>query len=539
MIGFAAQPKILLSTLIQGLNLSKKCPRLSVKGLALDSRNVQPGFIFFALKGLNKDGINFIPQAIERGAIAILTESDNVNDLGVTQINEGAKYSIPTIGIERLSQSVSLIAGRFYGDPTERMTVIAVTGTNGKTTCAQLYADLSSQVSALANTSHENHKTGVVGTLGHGIAGEKVAIDNHLDLSGGEILASPLTTPDAITMQKILADLQLAGCDTVAIEASSHALDQGRISSIAVDTAIFTNLSRDHLDYHGDLVAYAEAKSKLFKIPGLKNAVINIDDAVGKAIFSDLDPNIRAISYSLENITADIYCQALQFSPMGFRALIHTPWGSGEIVSRLLGKFNLCNLLAVIGAFVIQADESESNAFSKVLKIIPTLNSVSGRMELIDNLKGPAVIVDYAHTPDALEKVLKTLHLHCKGSLWVVFGCGGDRDIGKRAEMGEIAKSNADRVIVTSDNPRTESAAKIIQDILVGSTKDVIVEVDRRAAINRAIGDAGEDDIVLIAGKGHENYQILGVQRLPFSDQIEARLALRDTADTDALGGHL
>ena len=539
MIGFAAQPKILLSNLIQGLNLSRKCPRLSVKGLALDSRNVQPGFIFLALKGLKKDGMNFIPQAIERGAIAILIESDNVNGLGVTQINKGAKYSIPAIGIERLSQFVSLIAGRFYGDPTERMTVIAVTGTNGKTTCAQLYADLSSQVSALANTSHENHKTGVVGTLGHGIAGEKVAIDNHLDLSAGEILASPLTTPDAITMQKILADLQVAGCDTVAIEASSHALDQGRISSIAVDTAIFTNLSRDHLDYHGDLAAYAEAKSKLFKMPGLQNAVINIDDAVGKAIFSDLDPNIRAISYSLENITADIYCQALHFSPMGFRALIHTPWGSGEIVSRLLGKFNLCNLLAVIGAFVIQADESESNAFSKVLKIIPTLNSVSGRMELIDNLKGPAVIVDYAHTPDALEKVLKTLHLHCKGSLWVVFGCGGDRDIGKRAEMGEIAKSNADRVIVTSDNPRTESAAKIIQDILVGSTKDVIVEVDRRAAIKRAIGDAGEDDIVLIAGKGHENYQILGVQRLPFSDQIEARLALRDTADTDALGGHL
>jgi UDP-N-acetylmuramoyl-L-alanyl-D-glutamate--2,6-diaminopimelate ligase len=539
MIGFSTQPRILLSTLIQGLNLSKKCPRLSVKGLALDSRKVQPGYIFFALKGHEKDGMNYISQAIERGAVAVLIEWKNLDGSLVTYINEGAKFSVPIIGVEQLSQSVSFIAGRFYGDPAKTMSVVAVTGTNGKTTCAQLYADLSSQVNDLDTSLSDNHKSGFVGTLGHGIVGESIDLDSKLDLNSDEVLASPLTTPDAITMQKILADLQAAGCEAVAIEASSHALEQNRISSIAVDTAIFTNLSRDHLDYHGDLTSYANAKRKLFKMPGLKNAVVNIDDIVGKTIFSELDPNIRAISYSLENITADIYCQALDFSPIGFRALIHTPWGSGEIVSSLLGKFNLCNLLAVIGAFVIQADGSEYDNFTKVLKMIPALNSVSGRMELIGNGAGPAVIVDYAHTPDALEKALKTLHLHCKGSLWVVFGCGGDRDIGKRAEMGEIAKSNADSVVVTSDNPRTESPQKIIQDILAGSSKDVIVEVDRRKAINRAIGGAGEDDIVLIAGKGHENYQILGVERLPFSDQVEARLALRQVSSDDTFGGGL
>ena len=539
MIGFSTQPKIMLSGLIQGLNLSKKCPRLSVKGLALDSRNVQPGYLFFALKGHEQDGIDYIPQAIERGAIAILTEWENVTDSPVTQIHNGAKFSIPLIGVERLSQSISLIAGRFYDDPAERMAIIAVTGTNGKTTCAHLYADLSWQVNALADALLEDHKSGFVGTLGHGIAGQNADLDKRLDLDTDEVLASPLTTPDAITMQKILADLQALGCDTVAIEASSHALEQGRISSVAVDTAIFTNLSRDHLDYHGDLNSYADAKRRLFKMSGLKNAVINIDDTVGKAIFTDLDPNIRAISYSLENITADIYCQAIHFSPIGFRAVIYTPWGSGEVMSSLLGKFNLSNLLAVIGAFVIQTAGSEYSNFAKVLEVIPALNSVRGRMELIGNGDGPAIIVDYAHTPDALEKVLKTLRLHCKGSLWVVFGCGGDRDVGKRAEMGEIAQSNADRIVVTSDNPRTESPEKIIQDILIGATKDVIVEIDRRMAINLAIRDARKDDVVLIAGKGHENYQILGVQRFPFSDQAEARLAIREAASEDAVGGDL
>ena len=540
MIGFSTQPKIMLSGLIQGLNLSKKCPRLSVKGLALDSRNVQPGYIFFAIKGHEQDGIDYIPQAIERGAIAILTEWQNVNDSPVTHINKGVKLSIPLIGVERLSQSISLIAGRFYDDPAERMAIIAVTGTNGKTTCAHLYADLSWQVNALAEALCEGHKSGFVGTLGHGIAGQNVDLNKRLDLdTEDEVLASPLTTPDAITMQKILGDLQTLGCDSVAIEASSHALEQGRISSVAVDTAIFTNLSRDHLDYHGDLNSYADAKRRLFKMSGLKNAVINIDDTIGKAIFADLDPNIRAISYSLENITADIYCQAIHFSPIGFRAVIYTPWGSGEVVSSLLGKFNLSNLLAVIGAFVIQKGGSEYKNFAKVLEVIPNLNSVRGRMELIDSGDGPAVIVDYAHTPDALEKVLKTLRLHCKGSLWVVFGCGGDRDIGKRAEMGDIANSNADRIVVTSDNPRTESPEKIIQDILTGVGKDVIVEVDRRTAINLAIRDASKDDVILIAGKGHENYQILGVERFPFSDQAEARLALREALSKDTVGGDL
>jgi len=416
---------------------------------------------------------------------------------------------------------------------------VAITGTNGKTTCAQLYADLFSQLQDNLQSESEGYKCGFVGTLGHGIARMERAEDSQISSSPENLQPSPLTTPDAISMQGILADLASDGCSAVAIEASSHALVQGRISSLELDTAVFTNLSRDHLDYHGDLNRYANAKRELFKAAGLKNAVINIDDNVGKSIVADLDPTIRVITYSLENITADIYCRSMEFSTLGFTATIHTPWGSGEVSSSLLGKFNLYNLLAVIGAFVIQTEDSEYDLFSKVLELIPNLSAVSGRMELVGNGNGPAVIVDYAHTPDALDKALQALKVHCNGALWVVFGCGGDRDIGKRAEMGKIASENADKVVVTSDNPRTESAKKIIDDILLGTTGDIHIDADRRSAISFAIGAACKEDVILIAGKGHEDYQILGAERLPFSDQAEARLALHKIGSAERLGGDL
>ncbi|MGB2287591.1 MAG: Mur ligase family protein, partial [Porticoccaceae bacterium] len=306
------------------------------------------------------------------------------------------------------------------------------------------------------------------------------------------------------------------------MEVSSHSLVQGRVAGVQISTGIFTNLSRDHLDYHGDLEAYAAAKARLFAMSTVEYAVINIDDPVGRSILSGLNTQIKAISYSLEDNQADIYCSTIGLSPEGLRASVVTPWGNGEIHSSMLGKFNLYNLLAVIAAAAIQGVNIDD-----IFRLIPDLRAVPGRMELVGSTE-PAVVVDYAHTPDALEKALQALRVHCSGNLWVVFGCGGDRDLGKRAEMGVIAQRCADRVVVTSDNPRTESPAQIIEHILQGISGETVVEPDRRAAIRQAVFAADKNDVILIAGKGHEDYQILGAQRLPFSDQAEARLALRE-----------
>ena len=333
-------------------------------------------------------------------------------------------------------------------------------------------------------------------------------------------------------MQRILAELASKGAENIALEVSYHSLVQRRVAGLRINTAVFTNLSRDHLDYHGDLNAYAAAKSRLFAMQGLQHAVINFDDSVGRVILANLDKSIQAYSFSLDNSDADIYCSTIGLSPEGLRASVVTPWGQGQISSPLLGKFNLANLLAVIGAAGAQG-----YALADILREIPALRAVPGRMELVDASAQPAVVVDYAHTPDALEKALQALRVHCQGNLWVVFGCGGDRDTGKRAEMGEIARRCADKLVVTSDNPRTESPQQIIDHILQGTGRDVIVESDRRAAIRQAIFAADKNDVVLIAGKGHEDYQILGAQRLPFSDQTEARLALREMEAKARSGG--
>ena len=323
MMSFSRKPKIWLSTLVEGLNMSKKCPRLAIEGLALDSRDIRPGYVFFALKGLNKDGAAYVSQAIECGAVAVITEWTDIGDDSVTSIFEGFRSSVPILKVKNLSEEVSEIAGRFYDHPSHKTKVTAVTGTNGKTTCAHLYSDLWTQFYTRSKTLQDDNYCGYIGTLGHGIAAldDKMPLQNRPKLeSSSSILVSPLTTPDAIDMQTIFANFASKGCSGVVLEASSHALVQNRIASISLDTAIFTNLSRDHLDYHGDLESYADAKRKLFSYPALKNAVINIDDAIGKSILVDLDPSIRPVTYSLENITADIYCQSMRFSAKGLEA---------------------------------------------------------------------------------------------------------------------------------------------------------------------------------------------------------------------------
>jgi len=468
------------------------CPPVSVTGVALDSRLVVPGDLFVGVKGTQTDGAQYIAQAIEKGAVAILLEQNMVS----------ADWAVPVIALPELSEYVSDIAGVFYGQPSQQMPVTAITGTNGKTTCSQLLAQLFELL---------GESSGFIGTLGYGLSG-----------NGLNTKDTGLTTPDAVSVQRILAELKDAGAKRIAMEVSSHSLVQRRIAGLQIDTAVFTNLTRDHLDYHGNLNSYAAAKARLFAMTGLKNAVINIDDNVGRLILVNLDPLVNGISYSVENHSADIHCDRISISASGIDAEVVTPWGRGRLNSSLLGKFNLANLLAVIGAAGMQGF-----ALDKILQAAVSLTAVTGRMELVDTNARPAVVIDYAHTPDALEKALQALRNHCQGELWVVFGCGGDRDIGKRAEMGKVADHRADNIVVTSDNPRTESPEKIIDQVLLGITRDVSVVVDRRDAIRTAIKDAQPNDVILIAGKGHEDYQILGAQRLPFSDQAESRLALR------------
>jgi UDP-N-acetylmuramoyl-L-alanyl-D-glutamate--2,6-diaminopimelate ligase len=496
MMALSQSPAITLVDLLADFIDASKCPPISITGLALDSRLVGAGNLFIAVKGTQTDGAQYIAQALDNGAVAVLMEQGAVIP----------DCAVPVIAVPQLSDYVSDIAGIFYGRPSHQMPVTAITGTNGKTTCSQLLAQLFEFL---------DEPSGFIGTLGYGLSGRKTK-DNQITDTG-------LTTPDAISVQRIIAELKDAGAKRIAMEVSSHSLVQRRVAGLQVDTAVFTNLTRDHLDYHGDINSYAAAKARLFAMAGLKNAVINIDDNVGRLILANLDPLVNGISYSVENHSADIHCDRILIDASGIDAEIVTPWGRGRLKSSLLGKFNLANLLAVIGAAGVQGF-----ALDKILQAASALTAVAGRMELVDASARPAVVIDYAHTPDALEKALQALRRHCRGNLWVVFGCGGDRDIGKRAEMGKVADHRADKIIVTSDNPRGESPEKIIDQVLLGITRDVSAVVDRRDAIRTAIADAQPDDVILLAGKGHEDYQILGADRLPFSDQAEARLALRN-----------
>ena len=517
-MAFSRQTKItlpqLLASFADDFVDARQLPEIAISGVKLDSRQVQSGDLFIALKGTRTDGAAYIADALEKGAAAVLMEvgSEAVIDSDFDRLASAA----PLIAIGNLSEYVSDIAGEFYGNPSRQLAVTAITGTNGKTTCAQLLANLFELLGEPA---------GYIGTLGYSLSGDSLSghslegdsrDDNRKDRED-----SVLTTPDAISMQRILAELRDSGARRVALEASSHGLVQRRLAGLQVDTAIFTNLSREHLDYHGDLNSYAAAKSRLFGMSGLRSAVINLDDNVGRLILGNLDPEVNGITYSFENHTADIHCDQIDLSSSAISAELVTPWGRGRLSSSLLGKFNLANLLAIVGAAGLQGFKLDD-----ILHAATQLHAVPGRMEQVDVGASPSVVVDYAHTPDALDKALRTLRLQCSGQLWVVFGCGGDRDTGKRAEMGSVADQLADRVVVTSDNPRSESPQQIIDQVLLGISRTVSVEADRREAIRYAINQAEPDDVILIAGKGHEAYQILGSERLPFSDQAEARLVL-------------
>ncbi|MGK2913058.1 MAG: UDP-N-acetylmuramoyl-L-alanyl-D-glutamate--2,6-diaminopimelate ligase [Porticoccaceae bacterium] len=489
----------LLGTLLPGVELAAKFASLPVGGLHLDSRAVRPGELFVAVPGGQSDGRAFIPQAAAAGAVAALAEA-----AGLT----AAATAIPVIPVRGLAAKLSEIAGRFYGDPSLAIAVTGVTGTNGKTTVSQLLARLFAELGVCS---------GVVGTLGWGLVGGERQANS----------ATAMTTPDAIRTQEILAGLRDQGARWVVMEVSSHSLSQHRVAAVRFNTAVFTNLSRDHLDYHGDMGHYRDAKARLFQQPGLRCAIINGDDPIAERLIAGFPPGLVVYRYSVSDAATDIYLRNLRLSRSGFDGELVSPWGLGEVRSPLLGRFNVSNVLATIAAACAQGFP-----LADVLAVTPALSPVRGRMEIVEPGAAPVVVVDYAHTPAALEQVLLTLRESSSGKLWCVFGCGGDRDRGKRPQMGEIAGRLADHVVITSDNSRSETAAAIIADILAGvggapARARVETIVDRRAAICHAIRLAAADDTVLIAGKGHEDYQVIAGRRALFSDVAEAGQALR------------
>ncbi|MEO8156622.1 MAG: UDP-N-acetylmuramoyl-L-alanyl-D-glutamate--2,6-diaminopimelate ligase [Betaproteobacteria bacterium] len=469
---------------------------VSARGLAIDSRTVTAGDLFLAYPGQSADGRAHIAQAIVAGASAVVWDSHG--------FQWDADWQVPNVGVADLRAHLGEIASRFFGNPSRDLWLAGVTGTNGKTSCSHWIAQ---------SLSRLGRKTAVIGTLGSGFSGE-------LDLAIN-------TTPDPVTLQSRLADLRSSGAAGCAMEVSSHGIDQGRVNGVEFDVALFTNLTRDHLDYHQTMQSYGATKARLFHWPHLKHAVINVDDQFGRELAGSIDRSrTNVLGYGLGS--GEIAGHRLDLSTRGLKLEITTPWGAAHLSSRLIGAFNATNLLGVLGV-LMTADVSLHDAVELLAQVEP----VPGRLQMIRTPNAPLVVVDYAHTPDALEKVLRSLRdlLSSGAKLHCVFGCGGDRDPGKRPLMGEVATRLAHRVIITSDNPRSEDPHAIIDDVAVGAHAGYEIEPDRYNAIVAALETAAPDDVVLIAGKGHEAYQEIGTQRLPFDDVEVARETLRHLAE--------
>jgi UDP-N-acetylmuramoyl-L-alanyl-D-glutamate--2,6-diaminopimelate ligase len=464
-------------------------PAVMVTGLSLDGRTLAAGEAFVALRGQREHGLRFVPQARARGAAVVLW------DPGEGVVPEPAP-ELPLVAVPGLRSRLGGIADRCYGAPSAELSVAGITGTNGKTTCAWLLASAA---------THLGMRGAYVGTLGAGFPPQ-------LETTG-------LTTPDVITLHRRLRTLRDAGATHVALEVSSHALEQGRIDGLRLRAAAFCNLSRDHLDFHGTMARYAAAKERLFQLPGLVHAVINTGDPAGARIAAALPAGVAltavAVERSVPSAPRQVQVTAIMPSATGLSLALRGHFGRRELHSRLVGRFNAENLAVVLG--LLLAWDFDVDA---ALAALSAGAAPPGRMEGFRLQNGTLAIVDYAHTPDALAAALNAARAHARGQLAVVFGCGGDRDAGKRAPMGGLAERLADRVFVTDDNPRGEDPDQIVAMIRSGmrAPERATVLRDRAAAIAAALASAGADDVVLIAGKGHEDYQIVGGEVHPFSD---------------------
>lgn len=463
-----------------------------IHGLSLDSRGVRPGYLFLACRGLDHHGLRHLTDAAARGAVAVAYDPAGADEYLPLHSD------LPAVPVTDLGQKAGRIAARFYADPTAGQQVVAVTGTNGKTSVSLITAQ---------SLAEAGKTCGVLGTVGYGPYG-RLETPSH-------------TTPDAVSIQAWFARFRDQGLKHASMEVSSHALDQGRVNGVHFTVAVFTNLTHDHLDYHGSMEAYGAAKRRLFETPGLKHAVINLDDAFGRTLAADLPKGVQCIGYTLEGrespVGATLKGLELALNSGGITFDVASELGRGHVDSRLLGRFNAYNLLAVQGALL-----ALGLRFEETLRALGRAHTVPGRMECFGGGAGhPLVVVDYAHTPDGLEKALTAARAHCRGELWCVFGCGGDRDRGKRPRMGAIAERLADRILVTDDNPRHEDGDAIVAEILAGMAgpRRVGVQRDRRAAIAQAVHTAVPGDVVLVAGKGHETEQVVGDRRLHYSDR--------------------
>lgn len=474
---------------------------LRVSDVTLDSRTVSPGALFLACRGGTHHGLEFAQQAVENGARAILYEAGE-------HLEPSFDSHIFVADVPRLSRHVGTIADRFFGSPAQALTVAGITGTNGKTTCAWLLA----QALQLCG-----RRAAFMGTLGFGIPPQLTPTEH--------------TTSDAVSVHRQFAALRELGAECVCMEVSSHAIEQHRVAAVRFETAAFTNLTRDHLDYHGTMEAYGAVKARLFAWPHLAHRVINVDDPFGAQLAAQLSPARLIITSSLGGAATSAFGSAgrviahhVTRESQGLRIAVDSSWGSGELAVSLIGDFNIDNVLTVLAVLL-----AWDVPLAPALAVLAQCQPPSGRLETFGGVDGlPLAIVDYAHTPDGLSKALQAARAHCRGRLRVVFGCGGDRDPGKRPIMGRIAGELADEAIVTDDNPRTEDPAKIIAAIVSGFPRGAAprVEHDRAVAIRTALRQSGPEDAVLIAGKGHEGYQIYGTVRRPFSDQSVVSAAL-------------
>jgi UDP-N-acetylmuramoyl-L-alanyl-D-glutamate--2,6-diaminopimelate ligase len=479
-------------------------PEIQISDITLDSREVRPGALFLACKGIEHHGLDFAEQAISKGARAVLYEEG-----GTERSPPLGRSEIFVAGVPELSRHVGMIADRFFGAPSRQLRVVGVTGTNGKTTCSYLLAQAFSLCGFPA---------AYIGTLGFGKVGGTLTPSNH-------------TTSDAVSLQRWLAEMRDNGAACVGMEVSSHALDQSRVDGVRFNTAAFTNLTHDHLDYHGTMEAYGAAKTKLFNRETLEVRVINVDDPFGERLASQVAPGRLVVTSKAETLvipTTDLFhstqyvkAEHVRMLPAGISIEIESSWGESTFTVPLIGEFNVDNVLTVLGVLL-----SAGVSLGEAVKVMGQCSAPPGRMEVFGGKTDqPVAIVDYAHTPDALAKALRGARLHTKGKLRVVFGCGGDRDVTKRSPMGKIASELADEAIVTDDNPRNEAPEKIVADILAGlaASESIQVEHDRAKAIQLALQRSAVGDVVLIAGKGHEDYQIYGAERRPFSDQAVVR----------------
>ncbi len=495
-----------------GLKAPAGLPNPLITSITCDSRSVKPGSLFIGLQGENVDGGLFWPEALANGAVAVVI-SKNTADLRQPSTSDCVLVvSIP------ISELFGRIAASFYGNPSSKISLIGVTGTNGKTTTAHLIEHLSSKMGI---------STALFGTLFKRWPGRKINAVH--------------TTDFANSLQSQLAAAVSGGVQLAAMEVSSHSLDQNRVSGCRFKGAVFTNLTQDHLDYHSSMVGYFDAKAKLFDVQlleqGPNRAVVNVDDPWGKILaqkIGDMCWRSSLSSQTLEDGKAELGITRVEIFENRVTGLLWSPKGKGEFSSPLLGRFNLMNLLQAVGVLLQQGFPLEG-----LLEAISDFPGVPGRMEKVelpelDRSSSPTVLVDYAHTPNGLESALAAVRPFANGEIICVFGCGGDRDRSKRPLMGAIAAKYANRVVVTSDNPRTEDPSKILKDILTGVPREtsVLVELDRATAIAAAIDQAGPKDLILVAGKGHEDYQILGDEKVYFDDKEEVLKALKQRTDS-------